>query len=322
MVESHRHLERGTTTAHAAVRAGHRLILVGGGDGSMTTAVGVLAHTKAVLGRCRSARGTASSKAGIKPDLESASMRSRRPSYRSRPRYRQRHPLREFRNGRSVVVHRTKHPVVAQAHRRAGGLRHRGDRTAVVKRRVSRDDRGERAEDEVAHAPSDRRQRPVLRFLTGAARCDDRRRHFALFASTGLTRWDVARIVLASIERRRPARRCGLLHAATITIKTKPKQYLDIDGEPLGKTPARFQIDPRALRVMVPRSSTARDRAEIRMLAGAAACWLAAIGLGVAVTRGGLSRLDALAPAILAAQTGSRPCSRGRATLSSLQAPS
>ncbi len=76
---------------------------------------------------------------------------------------------------------------------------------------------------------------------------------FALFATTGLTRWDVARMFLAIYR----SEQAGLadadyLHAATMTIKTKPKQYLDIDGEPLGKTPARFQIDPRALRVMVP----------------------------------------------------------------------
>ncbi len=44
--------------------------------------------------------------------------------------------------------------------------------------------------------------------------------------------------------------------------------------------------------------------AELRMLGGAAACWLAAIGLGVAVTRGGLSRLDALAPAIFGRADG------------------
>lgn len=40
--------------------------------------------------------------------------------------------------------------------------------------------------------------------------------------------------------------------AKRITIRTKPKQPLNIDGHALGSTPAKFRIAPRALRVMVP----------------------------------------------------------------------
>lgn len=40
--------------------------------------------------------------------------------------------------------------------------------------------------------------------------------------------------------------------ASKIAIKTKPKQPLNIDGHALGKTPAKFKIAPRALRVLVP----------------------------------------------------------------------
>ena len=40
--------------------------------------------------------------------------------------------------------------------------------------------------------------------------------------------------------------------APKITIKTKPKQPLNIDGHALGKTPAKFSILPKALRVLVP----------------------------------------------------------------------
>lgn len=40
--------------------------------------------------------------------------------------------------------------------------------------------------------------------------------------------------------------------APKITIVTKPKQPLDIDGHALGCTPAKFSIAPRALRVFVP----------------------------------------------------------------------
>jgi YegS/Rv2252/BmrU family lipid kinase len=40
--------------------------------------------------------------------------------------------------------------------------------------------------------------------------------------------------------------------APKITVVTKPKQALNIDGHGLGKTPAKFSVAPRALRVLVP----------------------------------------------------------------------
>jgi len=40
--------------------------------------------------------------------------------------------------------------------------------------------------------------------------------------------------------------------APKITIKTRPKQPLNIDGHALGTTPAQFEIAPKALRVLVP----------------------------------------------------------------------
>lgn len=40
--------------------------------------------------------------------------------------------------------------------------------------------------------------------------------------------------------------------ARKLVIKTKPKQPLNVDGHALGKTPAKFSIAPGALRVLVP----------------------------------------------------------------------
>jgi YegS/Rv2252/BmrU family lipid kinase len=42
--------------------------------------------------------------------------------------------------------------------------------------------------------------------------------------------------------------------ASTITVKTKPKQPLNVDGHALGTTPAKFSVAPRALRVLVPQN--------------------------------------------------------------------
>lgn len=47
--------------------------------------------------------------------------------------------------------------------------------------------------------------------------------------------------------------------APKITIKTKPKQPLNIDGHALGTTPAKFKIAPRALRVLVPQDFQAKS---------------------------------------------------------------
>ncbi len=40
--------------------------------------------------------------------------------------------------------------------------------------------------------------------------------------------------------------------SAKFRVKTKPRQPLNIDGHGIGKTPARFSIEPQALSVMVP----------------------------------------------------------------------
>ncbi|HEV2262292.1 MAG TPA: YegS/Rv2252/BmrU family lipid kinase [Candidatus Rubrimentiphilum sp.] len=40
--------------------------------------------------------------------------------------------------------------------------------------------------------------------------------------------------------------------AKAIDIRTKPRQPLNIDGHAAGKTPAKFKVEPRALRVLVP----------------------------------------------------------------------
>lgn len=40
--------------------------------------------------------------------------------------------------------------------------------------------------------------------------------------------------------------------ARKIQIRTKPKQRLDIDGHTFGKTPAKYKIEPKALRILVP----------------------------------------------------------------------
>lgn len=75
----------------------------------------------------------------------------------------------------------------------------------------------------------------------------------SLFTSTGITHLEVARMYVAfglGFQTRLPD--AIAFSSKEIVVKTSPKQLLSIDGQTLGKTPARFGVAPRALRVCVP----------------------------------------------------------------------
>ncbi len=75
-----------------------------------------------------------------------------------------------------------------------------------------------------------------------------------LYTMTPLNRLELARLWL-SIFSHRPAPLPGLQHfcGRKIRILTDPEQYLAIDGELRGQTPAQFSIAPKALSVMAPK---------------------------------------------------------------------
>lgn len=78
-------------------------------------------------------------------------------------------------------------------------------------------------------------------------------RRLSLFTSTGITHLEVARMYVAfglGFQTRLPD--AIAFSSKEIVVKTSPKQLLSIDGQTLGKTPARFGVAPRALRVCVP----------------------------------------------------------------------
>lgn len=75
----------------------------------------------------------------------------------------------------------------------------------------------------------------------------------SLFTTRGCSRWEIVRMFLAMHRGRQTMLAdAEFFSAPEITVETSPKQYLDIDGEAFGETPARFSIDSRALRVLVP----------------------------------------------------------------------
>lgn len=80
-------------------------------------------------------------------------------------------------------------------------------------------------------------------------------RNLVIYAMEAVTRWQLARLWLRFLLRRRaPLGDMAHLMTDDVLVETDPPQYLDIDGEAATRTPARFTVDPRALYVMVPES--------------------------------------------------------------------
>ena len=79
----------------------------------------------------------------------------------------------------------------------------------------------------------------------------------ALFTTRGCSRWEIARMFVAFHRHRQTTLAdAEYFSAPEIVVDAMPAQDLDLDGEPFGETPARFAIDARALRVLVPADFT------------------------------------------------------------------
>jgi diacylglycerol kinase (ATP) len=75
----------------------------------------------------------------------------------------------------------------------------------------------------------------------------------AFFTTSGVSHFDLVRTYVAfALGTQAQLGDAHAFSAESIEVRAKPKQPLNIDGEPLGKTPARFRIARRALRVFVP----------------------------------------------------------------------
>ncbi|GAC1449653.1 MAG: lipid kinase [Vulcanimicrobiaceae bacterium] len=78
-------------------------------------------------------------------------------------------------------------------------------------------------------------------------------RKLAFFTTTGVSHLEVARMYLAfvfGVQTKLPD--AIAFSSREIVVKASPKQLVSIDGNTLGKTPARFGVAPRALRGCVP----------------------------------------------------------------------
>ncbi|GAC1310714.1 MAG: lipid kinase [Vulcanimicrobiaceae bacterium] len=237
------------------VDGGATLAIVGGGDGAMTVAAGVLAHRKCALGVLP--LGTGNSFAltlGISDDLPTAidviaahrvarvDLGTVNGTY--------------FANFATIglsaeIADRAPHAlkaIVGTAAYAVGGIgsffTHRPFRTKIRSETGERELRTQQIVITSGRFFGHQPVAPDASIVDGL---------LDLFTTSGVSRFDVARMYVAfglGLQNRLPD--ALTLTAKEIAVKTTPKQLVSIDGRTLGKTPARFGIAPRALRVCVP----------------------------------------------------------------------
>ena len=238
-----------------AIRAGRSLIVVAGGDGTMTQAVGPFAHTEAILGVIPLGTGNSFARSlGIEPTLEGAVHAIAAGSCRRvdlgcvNETY--------FANFATIGLSAEISAVTSPALK--GALGAAAYAVAGIKPLLT-------------HRPVDCRirwgkNRLQLRthqiivangrffgdvpILPDATITDG---ELALFTTTGTSTWDVAKLFVALYAgKHAELRDAHYFSAPKITITTTPRCALAIDGDIAGRTPARFSVARRALRVMVP----------------------------------------------------------------------
>lgn len=238
-----------------AVKRGASLIAVGGGDGSMTTAVDLLANERAILGVLPLGTGNSFARTlGIPSDLARACdvIAARRVARVDLGVVNGVHFANFATIGLSseiaAAAPRPLKRIVGPAAYVAGGLKafftHRSFAARI--RWDAGTSRLRTAQIVVASGRFFGRQ-PVT---PGASIVDQR---LALFTTTGTSHAEVARMYAAfglGLQTRLPD--AVFFSSRTIAVKASPKQSIAVDGEARGHTPARFSVAARALRVCVP----------------------------------------------------------------------
>lgn len=250
------------------LRRGARRVVVGGGDGTLSAAATVLAGTGVVLGVLP--LGTANDFArtlGIPADVDRAATIIARGRVRAVDVGRV--GARAFLNAASVGVGAAAaRKVPAALKRRAGPLAYPLAAAAAATEppfRVTLEwDRGTRELWALQVVVGNGRYHGGGRLVAPGALLDDRSLHLYVLAAAspepsapGGRLRDVATLARYAVllARGRHTEHPGVLHARTtrVALRTAPRLELNVDGELDGRTPAEFRVEPRALRVLVPR---------------------------------------------------------------------
>lgn len=245
-----------------AVKSGRRLVVVIGGDGTQTTAAGVLAHTECVLGVIPAGTGNSFALSlGIEPNLDDA--------------------IEAVVRGKELLVDLGTVNGIYFANVASIGV---PAAAAKATPRVLKKLLGMAAYGVASVAPLFFR-RPFTLRIRQPGRDFKIKTHHAIVAngryfglqplapdasvrSGELTLYTagsrspakavaVAIALLVGKHRQLPGAR--VFSADRFRVTAKPRQPLDIDGHAAGETPALFSVAPRALRVLVPHSEAPRE---------------------------------------------------------------
>ena len=252
VVRDERELRR---CAKRVVKGDAPLLIVGGGDGSMTTVADVLAHRKTILGILPLGTGNSFAQTlSLPTDIEAALdvIAAGRTTTVSLGTINGRY----FANFATIglsseIADATPHalkPIIGSAAYVAGGLvpflRHRPFRA-----RIRFDDaKSSFATHQIVIANG--------RFFGSKPLTPDadvRDGKLAFFTTSGVSHLAVAEMYVAmalGVQTRLPD--AISFSAREIVVKAKPKQSVSIDGNAFGKTPVRFGVSKNALRVIVP----------------------------------------------------------------------
>jgi YegS/Rv2252/BmrU family lipid kinase len=256
LVNDHRDLRR---RVRRAVKKGARLVIVGGGDGTMTAAAGELAKSRAVLGVLPLGTGNSFALSLGLSDLDVAveaivsgrevavDLGSVNGTY--------------FANfatiGLSSTIARAtpnwlKKIVGAAAYVLAGVIPGLQSRPFLCKVRAHDQEIAFRTFQVIVangryfgHTP-----------ITPEASLDSG--HLTFYSTSDATIVDAAKTYASLLlDRQGLLTNAHVLDAKKLRVRTQPSQALAIDGEVRGRTPARFKVVPGALRVMVPQTTPA-----------------------------------------------------------------
>ncbi len=254
LVNDHRDLCR---RVRRSVKKGARLVIVGGGDGTMTAAAGALAKSRAVLGVLPLGTGNSFALSLGITDLEVA--------------------VEAIATGREVAVDLGSVNGTYFANFATIGL---SSTIAEVTPNWLKKIAGAAAYVLAGVAPG-LRSRPFLckvraqkqeiafhtfqvivangRYfghtaLTPEASLDSG--HLTFYSTTDATIVDAAKTYASILlDRQGLLTNAHIIDAKKLRVRTRPSQTLAIDGEVRGHTPARFKVVPGALRVMVPQTT-------------------------------------------------------------------
>jgi YegS/Rv2252/BmrU family lipid kinase len=251
VVDSHRDLCRYVSRA---VKSGVDLVIVGGGDGTMTAAVGRLAKSKSVLGVLPLGTGNSFAMSLGITDLETAVdaiVAGRRVEVdlgRVNGTY--------FANfatiGLSSTIaratpNRLKKIAGVAAYVLAGLLPALRSRPFECRVRIGNQKMTFPTYQVIVANGRYFGHTPLTRDASLASG------RLIFYSTTDTTIVDAAKTYTSLLtDRQTSLPNAHVLEATSLRVRTRPAQAVAIDGEQCGKTPARFKVVPGALRVMVP----------------------------------------------------------------------